>query len=287
MSRYLLMIIASVCLGFIGIFAKLIDGALPILTLNALRLGIGALGVLAILWFRKGCTLCDWKKQFKHNLIGGVLIAIAFTAYVTANVMGPITNAVILLYLNPVFVMIFGWIFLRERIMRRHVISFLGAFIGIIILNPLQSGVFVANVLAFSAAVFYGGYIVYMRKNSLSHTFSFLFWSFLISALLLAPFSITELFYSDISFVVEQLWVIPLGLISTSLGYALFSYSLEKMPAENGAIIAMSVTPLVAIIAAIMIFSETPTLSTLLGGALMIGSVVYLQYSKKTEEVMV
>jgi len=277
MKHYLTMILASICLGFIGIFTKLTAGTIPILTLFFLRFVLATLGIYIILQFTNYCTLCNWKDQFKHNIWGGLLIAISFSSYVAANTLGPVTNAVILLYLNPLFVMILAWLILKEVPTRFQVIAFIGAFIGLIFINPLQTGNLFANLLAILAAVTYGAYIVYMRGNSLKHSLSFLFWAFFIASIILFPISIVELIIKGVSFNVKQLWVLPLGLVSTATAYTLFSYSLEKIPAETGASISMSITPLVAIIAAIFLFSENPTLKTILGGVLLIGSFVYLE----------
>lgn len=279
MNRYATMIAASMLLGGIGIFTKLTAHSIPLLTLNFLRLAIGAGTLFFLLLYYEPTFLDNWKKKLRMNLFGGGLIAISFSLYVAANTFGPVTNAVILLYTNPLIILFLAFIILKEQITRDKIIAFIGGFIGVILINPFSSGTLLGNLCALGAALVYAGYIVYLRKKSMKHSLGHLFWSLLLAAIYVLPLSVGELYMGGEvrAFIPSMLWVIPLGVLSTAFAYLLYTYSLEQLESEVGAIISMIVTPLVAILLAILLFSEIPTLRTLIGGLVLLGSLVYLQ----------
>jgi drug/metabolite transporter (DMT)-like permease len=126
--------------------------------------------------------------------------------------------------------------------------------------------------------VFYGLLIVAMRKEDKSHGIGDVIWFLLFASVVMLPFPAIYGFGN-----ISQVWiyVILLGLVSTGLAYAFYNLALEKIEAEMGSIIATIITPLVSILLAVLIIGEQLSVKTIIGGALLIISGLYLEVSNR------
>lgn len=277
MKYYLSMIFAAMLLGSIGIFVKLINHALPSFALTFLRMFFVTTFLFITIRFIDKDFMKVNRKSWLSNIMAGAIIAISFTLYIIGNVIGSVSNAVIILSTYPFFVLILGMFFLKEKINKDKIITLIGGFIGIIVLNPFQGQNNIANIIVLIAAIVYAGYIVLMRVENKQHNVGHVFWNFLFATIFLIPLAIWDIVKHPTSMSTNMLWVILLGVLSTGLAYLLYNVALRVLEAEIASSIAMIVMPLTAIILAIIFLSETISYRTILGGVILISSVVYMQ----------
>jgi len=273
------MVLAALCLSTIGIFVKLIGNNVPIMSLNFLRIFIGFMTLLLIVPFLDGKWYKITKKDSKNFFIVGLLFAIALSLYTAANVYTPIQNAVLINHTYPFFILFFAYFLLKERLTRIKLITLVTAFIALAIINPFQMGENnFGNMLALGSAFFYGLLIVKIRKEGKTHTVGDVIWFLLFASIITLPFVFIQGFGN-----IAQVWhyVLLLGIVSTGLAYLFYNLALAKIEAEVGSIIAIIVSPLSAIILAILILGELITLRTIIGGTLLILAGIYLQTHNK------
>ncbi len=77
----------------------------------------------------------------------------------------------------------------------------------------------------------------------------------------------------------DWLWIGFIGLFCTTFAYTLYVSSLSVINARTAAMI-ISLEPVYAIIVAWIWFGDVPTLSMVIGGALIIGSVAWANLKK-------
>ncbi len=269
------MILASICIGTIGTLVKLIGQDVHFMTLNFYRFFIGFLFILAVVPFIDKNTFKINKKDFKDYFFVGFLFALGSLLFIAANVFAPVQNAVLISSFFPFFVFIFAYFILKEKITYTKIIALLIAVIGLAIINPFRLGEYaLGNTLALFTAVVAALMTTEMRKIDMTHSIGVVFWMFLFATLLLLPMPFIFGF-GDLSNVF--LYVLLLGLIPGGIAYLFYNLALEKIEAEVGSIMQITVAPTVAIVLAIVIIGEPISIRIILGGFSLIVAGIYLE----------
>jgi len=274
MKRYLAMITAGLCFATIGIFVKLIGDSVPIMTVNFFRFFFGFLFIAIFAPFLDKSFLHVSRSDLMKYAFLGLLIAIDFSTYTMAYTLAPISNVVLISSSFPVFVAVFSYFLLKERTDKAGLISFLLAFVGLAIINPLQPAFMAGSLLSLANAVLFAIVVVFMRYIDEKKRIGVVFWFLGFAVLFTVPF---PFYYGLGSMQSSFIWILLLGVVSTGIAYLLFNYTLEKMPAEISSIIILSVEPLASICMAVLIISETVALNVILGGILIVGGGVFLE----------
>jgi len=277
----LAIIISGVLLGPIGILVKLIGDAVPVTSLIFFRLLFATIFAFILLAPRHlNDILTPTKKELKHNALTGLFMTSAFTLYMAALVYAPVANVALITSTYIIIVPILSFFLLKEKTNIHLPIAILIALIGVAIMNPFTTGFFFGNMIAFIQAIIFATMIVYFRKEEKHHDISAVFWFFLFATL----FSIPLLPISGVGAVMENIhYILTLGILSTTLPYALLSYGLEKTDASTGSLLTLVTFPLASIVLAYIVISEIVSLRTYLGGSLLIlaGMVVLLKWKHK------
>ena len=279
MKSYLYIILSALCLSTIGILVKLIGAEIPIMTLNFYRFFFALIFLVFILPFIDKTTFKLKKSDLKDYILIGFLYAINFCFYTSANLFAPIQNVVLIDSVSVFFIFLFAFFLLKEKITKTKVITLLIAMIGLLIINPFQTGpYFLGNLFALISAVTFGFLVVKLRKEDISHGIGDVFWFFLFAAIFLLPF---PFIFGLGNLSAVWLYVILLGVVSTGLAYMFYNLALEKLEAEVVSIISILISPLSAIILALLILNEALSTRTISGGAMLILAGVYLELHKK------
>ena len=154
------------------------------------------------------------------------------------------------------------------------------AVIGMIIMNPIQASNSTGNYIALLSATANAIFVIWMRKCNKIDSIKMVFYGFLFASIYLLPFSA----YYDIDISKydyhSQLYILCLGFLSTGLGYFLFKKALEKLEAGICSITESTLTPILAILLAILIMREKIDWQVLIGGGFLMVSCIYLFYCK-------
>ena len=209
--------------------------------------------------------------------LGGLFLALHFGAWITSFKYIPIATSVVLVNSHPLFVVIASYFFLGDRPTRRHL---LGTGIGlagmaIISRDGLRGAEFAlrGDSLAILGALAIVGYFIVGRKARARvsllayvtplYTFCsviLLVWA-LGSGSRLYPYDSTVWFY-----------FLALAVVPTILGHTVFNWAIKHVrPAAIS--VAFLGEPVVAALLALLFFGQQVSLSTLIGGAFVLGGV--------------
>lgn len=280
----LLLALITLSEATIGVFVKLTDGLIPILTLNFYALAAAAAFLLVafpLAGNRNDLPL----DNLKDTLVVGLLIALQISVFNYAMTLAPIANVVIFWSVAPFFTFILSTIFLDERPRWTHAAIFAIALVGIVVAKPLSGGHMAGNLVALADGAVYAALVTYMRHEGKSDSDNDIAWSMLVATLVLSP-SVFIFGPGEVGAVIPYpalgidlpvvLWALCLGVVSTGFAYFGISLVLKKIRANTYSLVDVIVSPVVASLLGYLIFGEVPGTGMVVGGVLLLGSGFWL-----------
>lgn len=168
----------------------------------------------------------------------------------------------------PMVAAVMAWVVLRERPSRSSLVASGFALCGVSVMVGLGAeGRLLGDVLAFGMTVCMAGFIVMARHYRGIPTMPAACLTALLSAIVAWPLG-DPLTVSGSDLLVLALF----GLVNSALGMALFTYGARMLPAMQTALIGTLDAPLAPLWVWLM-FQETPSVATLVGGALVMAAV--------------
>ena len=161
-----LVFLGAFCLSFGGLIVKSFEGA----TLWQILFWRQFFFVLLVAVF----LLFTYKKKVFHallqsglpGLIGGLTLGLGFSAYVFAMYNTTVANANFIIQTQAIFLAIFGYLFLKEKISKLTLASIILAMSGILLMvgNSLSPGQLFGNLVAFIMPISFAVLIIIIRK---------------------------------------------------------------------------------------------------------------------------
>lgn len=245
-----------------------------------LRLGLGAMVLLPFLWLaRAQFPLRIWPKLAAIGVVNSAVpfLLFAWAAQRAPAAIGAICNAMVVLFAALVAYLAFG-----ERIGPRRALALLTGFIGVVVLATAKvSGLSVGPAVAAgaTAAFLYGVGLNLVKRHmaglppaaSAAITLG-------CSALLLLPLAISHWPAGQVSM---EAWAaaVGLGLLCTGLAFIYFYGLIHRIGAARTSTVTYLV-PLFGALFAWLFLDEPVTLTMLLAGALILGSVAISQRAR-------
>ncbi len=214
-------------------------------------------------------------------LIAGGCFAADLTVWHWSIHFTSVANSTLLTNFAPVFVILFGWAVLGERVSREFLLAMIVALGGTILLVGsdfhLQPRALLGDLLALVTAVFYSGYLLAVKSlRARLSTLSIMARSGLVTAAALLPLALI----SDTALVpgTPRAWlvVVALAVISHVGGQSLIAFGLARVPAP-AASVTLLIQPLTATVAAAWLLSERVTPIQMGGMGLVLAGVLAAQ----------
>ena len=283
--------LSGICWGATGIFVRTLENAgVDNFTIISCRMLLAALitGICMLIYNRSlfHVNLKDLWLFIASGMIGMTALSIFYNISVSSS---SLALAAVLLAMCPVFVLFLAAIFFHEKITGRKTGCVILALTGCV----LVSGVFEKGGLAWSvrgivcgllACFFYASYSLVSKRMTQKnyHFLTITFYGTLFSGLSMLPFSnmhtiralCTPAYFSYTGVMFVH------ALISSVLPYALFSLYMRYMETGKASILA-SIEPAAAMIFGAVLYSETPSLLSVLGLCFTIAAVVLLNVPEK------
>tara|TARA_Y100000590_G_scaffold454156_1_gene600450 strand:+ start:2161 stop:3030 length:870 start_codon:yes stop_codon:yes gene_type:complete len=162
----LLIFLGALCLSFGGLIIKSFEGA----TLWQILFWRQFFFIIIVSFF----LLATYKKEvFKvlyksglPGLFGGIVLGFGFSAYVFAMYNTTVANTNFIIQTQAIFLAMFGYIFLQEKISKITLASIILAISGIILMvgNSLSPGEMLGNIVAFIMPVSFAALVIIVRK---------------------------------------------------------------------------------------------------------------------------
>ena len=271
----LLVFLGACSLSFGGLIVKSFEGATlwQILFWRSIFFSITVLVFLIISYKKK--TFKVFKESGLPGLIGGIILSFGFCGYVFAMYNTTVANTNFIISLQILFLAIFGYFFLKEKISVVTLTSIILAIVGVLLMvgNSLTPGEFSGNLAAFSMPITFAVLIIIVRKfptvdmvpaQFIAGVCCCFIGYFLSTKIMISPHDIFLGFLA--------------GTFQIGLGFIFITTGARTTSSVMVGIIMLSESVLGPLWAFVFV-SERPSMYGLIGGAIIIFAVLIQFYS--------
>lgn len=253
----------------------------------------------ATLWSLGGLLIkwVDWNPMAiagTRSLIGAAVIALAFrkelrftgsfdqigaavayagtvVLFVVANKLTTAANAILLQYTAPVYVALFSPWFLGERAQSRDWLSLAAILVGMLLFfgDKLSFHGYLGNGVALVSGFCFAWLTLFLRRHGEESSISALVLGNMLAGAIGLPFMFQSL--PDAG---GWMGLLLLGAVQLGLPYVMYSFALRRVRAVEGILIPM-IEPVLNPVWVFLLLGETPGPLALLGGAIILGAVLF------------
>ena len=271
----LLIFLGALSLSFGGLIVKSFDGATlwQILFWRSLFFSLTVLTFLIISYKKK--TLNSFYESGLPGFFGGIVLSFGFCGYVFAMYNTTVANTNFIISLQILFLAIFGYFFLKEKISAITLTSIVLAITGVFLMvgNSLTPGELSGNLAAFTMPITFAILIMIVRKfptvdmvpaQFVAGISSCLIGFLLSNKLMISPHDIFLGFLA--------------GFFQVGFGFIFITIGARSTPSAMVGVIMLSESVLGPIWAFLFV-SERPSMFTLIGGVIILFAVLLQFYS--------
>ena len=162
----ILIFLGACCLSFGGLIVKSFEGATLWQILFWRSIFFSTVVLIFLLITHKRNIFNSFYKSGFPGLIGGLILSLGYCGYVFAMYNTTVANTNFIIQTQTIFLAIFGYIFLKEKISKLTLFSIILAFIGIMLMvgNSLSPGQTSGNIAAFIMPISFATLILIVRK---------------------------------------------------------------------------------------------------------------------------
>ncbi len=282
----LTLIMGLTAISFASILIKLCSA--PALIIAFYRLSLAAVFYWGLARIKKRPVWRSLNRNEKKlTVLSGFFLAAHFVFWITSLKYTSVASSVVLVQSAPVFVMVGGMIFLKEKPTFLTVIGIVVALIGAIVISATDFRAdhtsLTGNILAISGALAIAGYLLIGRKlrprmDTLIYV-SVVYAAAAVLTFLLVILSGTSFFHYNL-----QTFVLlaAIAFIPQVIGHTSFNWALKYFSAATVSIVALG-EPIGASILALIILSEKLTLVKIIGGGVIIAGLCAVLSSEMRE----
>ena len=272
-----LVFLGACTLSFGGLIVKSFEGA----NLWQILFWRSVFFSIVVLFF----LFLNYKKNFFNSIykiglpgfLGGIVLSCGYAGYVFAMYNTTVANANFIIQTQTIFLAIFGYIFLKEKISILTITSIVLAFSGIFLMlgGSLNSGQMIGNIAAFIMPISFAVLILTVRKYPNVD---------MIPLQLIAGIGAIILGYLFSSQIIVSSYDIFLGFIAgffqVGLGFIFITVGAKTTPSALVGIIMLTEAILGPLWAWLFI-NETPPLVVLVGGAIVLFAVILQFFNRR------
>ncbi len=290
MKIFIVLLISVIAVSFASIFIKLCP-EVPSITISFYRMAVSAI-IISFFALKNLKEIKNYsKKLFLLNILSGFALALHFILWISSLKYTSVASSVALVTTDPIFVGIFSYLILREKVSKNLIIGIILSVSGSFILafgdkptielikegkNPLFG-----DILALSGAIMASLYILLgsrVRKEASLITYNFITFNssflFLLVIVFITKNPLTG--FNKISY----LYLLLLGIVPQLIGHSGFNWALKYV---KPVIVAITILgePIGATILAFLIFKEGLKISQIFGMFLIFIAIIISSLPKK------
>jgi drug/metabolite transporter (DMT)-like permease len=257
--------IAATLWSTAGLFIKWIPTN-PI-ALSGMRSGI-AFVVILMYWFARYKTRLP--RPSKAVIFGAVNYAVLVMLFVSANKLTTSANAILLQFTAPVWILLIGRFFYKEKVHSRDILTVIIVFFGmsLFFVGKLEIGGMVGNVLAVISGICMGIMIVNLNKLKNHNPIEIIIWGNLIMFIIGMPF------LGGVSLNSKAIaGILALGIFQLGISYVFYTAGIQDVTPLEGILIPV-IEPLLNPIWVLVFMDEKPTVFSVIGGLVVMVAVV-------------
>ena len=278
----LLVFLGAICLSFGGLIVKSFEGANLWQILFWRQFFFSIIVTLYLLFTYKKNFFKSFYDSGIPGFVGGLILAIGFAAYVFSMYTTTVANTNFIITTETIFLAVFGYFFLKEKI---NLITFISIILGmsgvLIILGSslsIQSAEqFLGNIVAFIMPISFAVLVVIIRKYPNVDMVPAQFTAGIAAGII--GFFIAR----EISISTHDLFLaLMAGFFQIGFGFILITVGSQTTPAAVVGVLMLTES-VFGPLWAWMFIKEIPPTAVLIGGAIIIFSILFQSFFSKTE----
>jgi DME family drug/metabolite transporter len=273
---YLLLLFGAFCLSWGGFIVRSFEDASvwQILFIRSIFF-IMALTFFLISTYKKN-TIKIIRDAGLPAVIGGAVMSLSFVAYVYSMTITSVANVVFIISTQTMFLAIFGYLFLREKVSLICFISIVLAMSGILIMvgDSISSGSLIGNLVALAIPINFSILVMIIRKNKNLDMVPAIFYSGVFSVVYGLVMS------ESLSFSNHDMFLgFLLGVPQLAFGFICITIGSRTTPSTTVGLLMLTET-LFAPIWVWLFLNEIPPLSVIIGGVVIIVAIIVNSFDK-------
>ncbi len=228
------------------------------------------------------------KKEILRTLICGVFIVLNWVFLFKAFEEMSISIAISIYNLAPIFVLIFGALFLKEKMTIQALLATVTCFIGSMFIIGLNNFLSLSEFMksgfiwALLSALFYAFTMLTSKTIIKLSSYALTYIQTMVGIIMLLPFINFSLFEGLTS--TNWLYILGTGFIHTGFVYYLFFDSIRSLSTILVSVLVF-VDPVVAILLDMLLLDFMPNFMQTMGIVLIFGGIFYTIYIPKKKRV--
>ena len=234
-----------------------------------------ALIIFLILTYKRD-TIVVIKKSGLPAVVAGLFLSLSFVAYIVAMSKTSVANVVFIISTQTIFLAIFGYLFLREKINFKGFVAITLALVGIVVMigDSINQGTLFGNIVAFAIPINFTILVMIIRKFPKLDMVPAIFYSGIFSGLY-GLFLSNNMYFSANDLLMGFL----LGVPQLAFGFICVTIGTKTTPAVTVGLLMLLET-IFAPIWVWIFLNETPPISVFTGGAIIIFAVILKSFDK-------
>lgn len=286
-NPYIILFIGVLAVSTSAIFVKLATAEAGVIAFYRLFFSVLLMLPIFVLKYRKELRLIV-KRDWILTIISGIFLAFHFIFWFESLNYTSVASSTVLVTMQPLFAFIGAYLFFKEVITVKAIISAIVAIIGSVIISwgdfQVSGTALFGDILALIACGLITGYLLFgqdVRKRMSLITYTFLVYSFSSITLLVYVVIKGEALLGHSNS--DWMYFLLLAIIPTLLGHTLFNWSI-KWISTTAISMAILLEPVGAAILAYYILEEYIMFSQVIGGVIIIiGILIFLMDQRKSK----
>ncbi|MFI3238260.1 MAG: DMT family transporter [Lachnospiraceae bacterium] len=237
------------------------------ISINGMR-SLFAAAVMFLIMRKSGHKII-WNK---YVFAGAVVTMIVNTTFVIATKMTSAGNAIVLQFTQPIFIILFTWLFYKKRPSKEAAITCVVVFLGIVcfFFDSITFSGMIGNMFALTSGISYA--LVFMMKSIKKLDFeSSVMFSFVLGFIVSLPFFAQETSYSYENWILVML----LGVFQMGIPFLILGRGL-KLVSPITASLTSTIEPILNPVLVAVFYHEMLGSLAILGGVIVIcASTIY------------
>ena len=275
--HFILLNIAMLCVSTSGTLGRAINLPPPLTIWS--RAVIAFILLLAYVIWKKKRLLLDFKKEGFAAIISGILMAAHWVTYFFALQWSSVAIGMLSLFTYPMITLLLEPFFFQISYQKRHLILGVMILTGVYLLVPsfaLNNTITQGVLMGILSSLCYSLRNILMKQKIATVEGSVLMlYQMGITLIMLLP----ALIYFEVKSYIDNLpYLLILGVLTTAVGHTLFLNSFKKFSVGTVSIMS-GIQPIYGILLGIVFLNEIPSYRSILGGLLIILTVLIEQKS--------
>ena len=264
-----------------GLFGKFLSHSPLLIVQGRTVFAFGAL-LLALLILRKKIIFSNYR-EWLRLILCGIILAVHWIAFFKSIQVSTVAIGLLTFASYPLFTTFLEPIFFHEKLSKRNVSAVLIVISGLALMvtspsdnsGSILSGSVIQGVLWGLGGGLGFALITLLNRGHVRHHSPLLLtcWQNGFAAMVLLPWSLSE---SWVLSTADWILLFVLGVVCTVGGHALLINGLRNVRAQTASMLIAGLEPVCGIVFALFLLGEVPSLQTLVGGALIVSTTIFM-----------